>query len=85
LCQEQGKDPLDYRQREQADEAFQKALKANEHPKWKQRAYWQLKDLRNAMAHGTTSEKNASVQELQRNPQRLREELRSALSRLSQP
>jgi CRISPR-associated Csx2 family protein len=84
LCQEQGKDPLDYRQRAQTDEVFQQELKEGAHPDWKRDAYRKLKKLRNAMAHGTSPE-SRSLQELQRNPQRLREELRSALSRLSQP
>jgi DNA polymerase III delta subunit len=63
---------------------FQQELKEGAHPDWKRDAYRKLKKLRNAMAHGTSSEIR-SLQELQRNPQRLREELRSALSRLSQP
>jgi hypothetical protein len=84
LCQEQGKDPLDYRQRAQTDEVFQQELKEGAHPDWKRDAYRKLKKLRNAMAHGTPPEIR-SPQELPRNPQRLREELRSALSRLSQP
>lgn len=83
LCKEQGKDPLDYRQREQVDKAFQEEIRAGEHPDWKRNAFWNLKNLRNAMAHGTPAEIPA-LKKLLHNPQGLRKELQSILSRLSQ-
>ncbi len=84
LCKEQGKDPLDYQQREKAGQAFQQEVKAGEHPDWKRLAFWNMKNLRNAMAHGTPAEIPA-LQRMLHNPQLLRKELLSTLSRLSQP
>ncbi len=83
LCKEQGKDPLDYRQREQVDKDFQGEIRAGEHPVWKRQEFKKLKRLRNAMAHGTPAEIPA-LKKLLHNPQGLRKELQSILSRLSQ-
>ncbi len=38
--------------REPAAEAFEAEIQADEHPNWMRQAYWTLKNLRNALAHG---------------------------------
>ncbi|MFZ5534448.1 MAG: TIGR02221 family CRISPR-associated protein [Pseudomonadota bacterium] len=53
LCIEQGRDPLDYTAREQLAQAFGAELQAGEHADWKREAFLTLKNLRNALAHGT--------------------------------
>lgn len=81
-CQNKQSDPLDYQQRETIDKQFQKQIRDNEHPEWKRNAYWNMKNLRNAMAHGTPPA-IPHLQQLMKNPQRLQNELRSILSRLT--
>lgn len=81
-CQARGYDDSRYKEgREPAIEALEAEIQADEHPDWKRHAYWTLKNLRNALAHG-----NAPSIERYRAPlrseERLREELKSAISRL---
>lgn len=83
LCQAQGKNPLDYQQREAADVAFQTEQK-NDHAvrDWKREAYWLMKNLRNAMAHGVPPS-YAPHRDLTKNPERLEKELKATLDRLT--
>lgn len=84
LCQQQGLNPLDYADREEADAAFQQWIKAGEVADTLRQDYWNLKNLRNAMAHGTQPN-IPFVQKLLRNRQRLREVLQDTLRRLGKP
>lgn len=77
-----GRDPMDFRAREEIDKRFQQALKDGEHPDWKRHAYWLLKNVRNAMAHGTPPDRKEH-QQLLKNVDRLREELEKTLNRLT--
>lgn len=77
-------DPLRYEQREAADKALQAALKNDEHPDWKRDAYWLLKNVRNACAHGTPPTWPAHA-DLMQNPERLRQALKATLDRLNTP
>jgi CRISPR-associated Csx2 family protein len=81
LCQQQDMNPLDYADREEADAAFRQRFKAGEVADTLQQDYWNLKNLRNAMAHGTPPN-IAFVQKLLRNQQRLRDVLQDTLQRL---
>ncbi len=81
-CQDSQNDPLDYQQRKTIDEQFQQQINNGEHPEWKRNAYWNMKNLRNAMAHGTQPTL-PQLQQLMKNPQRLQDELRSILNRLT--
>lgn len=81
LCSEQGKDPLDYHAREQVDAWFQSEIKAGNQPDWERQTYWNLKNLRNAMAHGTVPT-IPFIRKLVQNPARLRDEVESILKTL---
>jgi CRISPR-associated Csx2 family protein len=74
-------DPLQHEDRERADQAFRQELKDEEHPDWKREAYWMLKNVRNACAHGTVPRYRKHA-ELMRNPERLRRELEATLNRM---
>lgn len=82
LCKQQGEDPLDYGVRSRIDQAFQKSLQADATPDWRRDAYWLVKNLRNAMAHGTPPG-NPKHGKLLGNPKQLRETLQATLSRLT--
>lgn len=77
-----GGDPLDYRAREDAEAQYRLELKEGEHADWKRSAFWLLKNVRNALAHGTRPTYPPHAQLLQ-NPQRLREKLEQVLNRLT--
>jgi CRISPR-associated Csx2 family protein len=77
-----GRDPLVYEERQKTDEQFQQELKNDEHPDSKRQAYWLLKNVRNACAHGTLST-HRKHRQLIKNPDRLREELQAALKCLT--
>lgn len=77
-----GANPLDYRAREDAEARFRLELQEGEHADWKRGAYWLLKNVRNAIAHGTTPTYAPHAQ-LLKNPQRLRETLDATLNRLT--
>lgn len=82
LCLENNVNPLDYKMREEIDKKFQEEIKQNRQHDWKSKAYWNLKNLRNAMAHGTQSS-HQETRELLKNDVRLAKELQSILSKLS--
>ncbi|WP_019627864.1 TIGR02221 family CRISPR-associated protein [Thioalkalivibrio sp. AKL10] len=80
LCLEQGQTPTDYKTRERVREAFSEGL--GEEADWKRQAWQLLRQLRNAMAHGTPP-KNPHVQRIMHNPDRLHRELETAINRLN--
>jgi CRISPR-associated Csx2 family protein len=82
LCEQEGLNPLDFKQREEIVKEFQDQIKEGEHPEWLEKAYWNLNGLRNAMAHGTQP-KNANQRKLMQNPERFTKELRKTLSTLT--
>lgn len=52
-CSARGLDPQKFKEgREAAAEALEAEIQAGEHQVWKREAYWMLKNLRNALAHG---------------------------------
>jgi CRISPR-associated Csx2 family protein len=75
-------DPLDFRARENAEAQYRLELQEGEHADWKRAAFWLLKNVRNALAHGTRPTYPPHAQLLQ-NPQRLRERLEQTLNRLT--
>ena len=81
-CRESGADPLDYKARDSIDKAFQQTLKADDRNDWKNTAYWDLKNLRNSMAHGIPPS-YPRLQKLMKNDERLSRELEKILKRLS--
>lgn len=86
-CHRRKLDPEDYRNgREEAEGQFEQEIQADQHPTWKRQAYWSLKNLRNALAHGVVP-RNGRIREFLNNPERLRSELQACLQRLldSQP
>lgn len=53
-CSARGLDPQKFREgREAAAEALEAEIQAGEHQAGKREAYWMLKNLRNALAHGS--------------------------------
>jgi CRISPR-associated Csx2 family protein len=82
LCLENKADPLDYKVREEFDKKFQIEIKQDKQRDWKSDAYWKLKNLRNAMAHGIPPSYQA-LQKLMKNEEHLAKELQGILSRLS--
>lgn len=81
---EAGHDPMKFQDRDEIEKRFQQALREREHPDWKRQAYWLLKNVRNAMAHGTPPNRQEH-QKLLENVDRLREELERTLNRLTNP
>jgi CRISPR-associated Csx2 family protein len=81
LCIEQGLDPLDYPVREQVAQAFGAELRAGEHADWKREAFQTLKNLRNALAHGTPPTREALRRTL-RDRKALKTEIQRCLQRL---
>ncbi|GAB4406855.1 MAG: hypothetical protein OHK0048_26970 [Rhodoferax sp.] len=81
LCVQQGKDPLDYIVREQVDVWFQSEIKAGNISDQERLDYWNLKNLRNAMAHGTVPSIRF-LQQLMQNPVRLQAEIGAILKRI---
>ena len=81
---EAGHDPMKFQDRDEIEKRFQQALREREHPDWKRQAYWLLKNMRNAMAHGTPPNRQEH-QQLLKNVDRLREELERTLNRLTNP
>ncbi len=76
------RDPYDYRARKSEDEQLQYEIKNDQHPDWLRQAYWNMKNLRNSMTHGTPPD-IPYLQQLIKNPDRLRKELESTLGRLN--
>ncbi len=77
-----GDDPLDYTAKKRVEAQFKAELKEGEHPDWKRNAYWLLKNVRNALAHGTVPTYPPHAQ-LLKNPERLRRELDATINRLT--
>ncbi|MDY0331681.1 MAG: TIGR02221 family CRISPR-associated protein [Thiomonas sp.] len=82
LIQNAGRDPYDFQARKIEDEQLQQEIREGQHPDWLRDAYWNLKNLRNSMAHGTPPT-YSHLQQLIKNPERLRKELESTLGRLN--
>lgn len=76
------KDPLDHEAKEEAEARYRLELKESEHADWKRSAFWLLKNVRNALAHGTRPTYAPHAQLLQ-NPMRLRERLEQTLNQLT--
>ncbi|HXF47487.1 MAG TPA: TIGR02221 family CRISPR-associated protein [Burkholderiaceae bacterium] len=77
-----GGNPLDHRAKEEAEAKYRLELREGEHADWKRAAFWLLKNVRNALAHGTRPAYAPHAQLLQ-NPERLRERLEQTLNRLT--
>ncbi|OOC10948.1 TIGR02221 family CRISPR-associated protein [Thioalkalivibrio halophilus] len=81
LCIEQGETPTNYKAREQIRDAFSKRVNKEE-PDWKRDAWHLLRELRNAMAHGTPP-RNSKVRQIMHDRERLQRELEAAINRLN--
>ncbi|GMU46151.1 MAG: hypothetical protein AMXMBFR26_09330 [Porticoccaceae bacterium] len=81
LCLEQGHDPLQHVARDQVAQAFGAELHAGEHADWKRDAFLTLKNLRNALAHGTPPTREALRRTL-RDRDALKAEIQRCLQRL---
>lgn len=77
-----GANPLDYRRKEDVEARFRLELQEGEHADWKRSAYWLLKNVRNAIAHGTLPSYPPHAR-LLKNPRRLRADLGATLDRLT--
>jgi len=75
-----GRDPYDFSARKEVDQWVQTEIKQGKHPN-QRKAYWNLKHLRNSMAHGTPPD-IPHLQSLIKNPERLRQELENILETL---
>lgn len=80
--EKEGKNPLDYNAKEEAEARYRLELEDGEHADWRRSAFWLLKNVRNALAHGTRPAYAPHAQLLQ-NPVRLREKLEQTLNRLT--
>ncbi len=80
LCSDEGEDPSDHANRERIRDGFAQTL--DREPEWKREAWHLLRQLRNAMAHGTPP-RHRRVREIIRNRQRLHRELEAAIQRLN--
>ena len=81
LCLDQKLNPLDHAAREQVAQAFGAELHAGEHADWKREAFLTLKNLRNALAHGTPPTREALRRTL-RDRDALKSEIQRCLQRL---
>lgn len=82
LCLEQGRDPLEFTERDALAAAFGDELRAGAHADWKRQAFLNLKNLRNALAHGTPPQADALRRAL-RDRDALRTEIQRCLERLN--
>ncbi|PYF99972.1 CRISPR-associated Csx2 family protein [Thioalkalivibrio sp. ALE21] len=80
LCNDEGEDPSDHASRERVRDGFAQTL--DREPEWKRDAWHLLRQLRNAMAHGTPP-RHPRMREIIRNRQRLHRELEAAIQRLN--
>lgn len=80
LCTKAGESPTDYKARERTRDAFRK--KVTKEPEWKRTSWELLRQLRNAMAHGTPPD-NRHVRRIMNEPEQLRLELERAIQRLN--
>jgi CRISPR-associated Csx2 family protein len=81
LCIEQRCDPLDHPKRDQVAKAFGDELHAGQHADWKREAFLTLRNLRNALAHGTPPTRE-TLQRLLRDRDALAAEIQKCLQRL---
>jgi CRISPR-associated Csx2 family protein len=81
-CLELGRDPYDYQDRTAADERLQEELRQGDHPGWKKQAYWTLKNLRNAMAHGLPPSYD-EIKRILADPEQLKQRLQAEIQRLT--
>jgi CRISPR-associated Csx2 family protein len=77
-----GGDPLKHSHKQRAEDTFRQELADGQHPDWKRAAFWLLKHVRNACAHGTPPQQRR-YSELIKNPERLARELDATLNRLT--
>lgn len=81
-CKARGYNPDNYRSgREPAIDEFEAEIQADAHPDWKRQAYWKLKSLRNALAHGLLRG-NERERQILRDPAQLHRELDASFKRL---
>lgn len=81
-CAARGFDAQKFKEgREPAAEALEAEIQAGEHQDWKRDAYWMLKNLRNALAHGNPPSNGYFRRPLQASD-KLRESLEAAFKRL---
>lgn len=83
LCAERGLNPHDPNHRREVDDGYKEWLGNDAQAGWQREAYWTLKNLRNAMAHGTRPSIARHIQ-LLRDPQALAAALQDCLVRLRQ-
>ncbi len=83
ICEERGVTTVEYsEERKEAVDQYQEMLK-DEGSKRKSQHYWTLRDIRNALAHGTAPPKgSAKAKQALRNPDRLKQMLQDALNGL---
>lgn len=81
LCIDQGRDPMDHATRDEIAKAFGVELHAGQHADWKRDAFLTLRNLRNALAHGTPPTREALRNTL-RDPAALAAEIQRCLQRL---
>jgi CRISPR-associated Csx2 family protein len=82
LCLERQLDPQQFKEgREVAIEAFEQELQADQHEDWKKKAYWMLKNLRNALVHGNPPASERFREPLQ-SSDRLHRTLEAAIEQL---
>lgn len=83
LCQERGVSRIEFgRERQEAIEAFEKELSENQHTEPRMKGYRTLRDLRNALVHGTRPRARDRYQAMLDDPARLHRELEASLKRL---
>jgi CRISPR-associated Csx2 family protein len=80
-CAALGLDPLDHTARKQAEARFGDETADRMHADWKTRAFWTLKAVRNAMAHGTPPAWER-MRRLLSDRDALRDEMQACLNRL---
>ena len=81
VCEDRGVDPLSRDVRERTKEDFQRQLRDGEYPEPEATAYWTLNSIRNALAHGSPPNQER-YQRMLANPDRLRDELKTAIRQL---
>lgn len=82
-CEKRNYDPNDDFEvgRERALEELEGEIRNGVHPDWMRRAYWTLKNIRNALAHGNPPT-NERLQRLLKDPENLAKELDACFKRL---
>lgn len=80
-CLLQDKSLHEYSARKEAEEALKAELNEQKHEEWKARAYRNLTDIRNALAHGIPPERK-EIQNILKDQGTLRAEIEASLQRL---